>query len=597
MKGELGDLINICKNLKENKVFKKYIDFIQFPFYRNLEPNQKINFDFPLTVFVGQNGCGKSSCLHALYGAPDRYTPYKFWFDTKVDPVQYYNDKQKRHSFWYSFKVGKETKQVIKARIKRNNDPNYWETSRPLVWAGMKTKKNKNERDKPIKKNVVYLDFRSELSAFDKFFYFGSVRNRKSKNKQEFLRKKSSSLNKIFNGDTKSINSYTRRLNEDAERISKIELEWISYILGRTYRSGISVKHSLFQNEGYSVLFSTEFAKYSEAFAGSGEMAVVRLVREVVNADKESLILLDEPEVSLHPGAQDRLRIFLLNQIKLKKHQIVITTHSPILISELPKESIKVFYQNPSNGKFMVKENVLPELAFFHLEFSFDDKKNILVEDFLAKEILDAVLDESDKALKNLFFIKFNPGGETILKSEFIKVFCQDEKSNNFVVFDGDQKTNSEHFNWRNIPTKKLNVDYLQKIINAQTGIPIKLSLNSNTKESDKLIFQKKYLDYYLDKVFYLPKNIPEEIIWDMSYAMGLIKLSINSKMDINPIEDNLSCENIKGKYAFVAELIYGIDSSENIKSLHKLFIKNWINRKDDSYTNIKNTLVKISEY
>ena len=83
MKEKLDDLIQICENLKENEVFKKYIEFIQFPFYRNLEIDTRITFDFPLTVFVGQNGCGKSSCLHALYGAPDRYTPYRFWFDTK----------------------------------------------------------------------------------------------------------------------------------------------------------------------------------------------------------------------------------------------------------------------------------------------------------------------------------------------------------------------------------------------------------------------------------------------------------------------------------------------------------------------------------
>ncbi len=102
MEGKLNELVKICKRLKEQGLFKKYIDFIQFPFYRNLEVDTRISFDFPLTVFIGQNGCGKSSCLHALYGAPDRYTQYKFWFDTKVDPVNYYDEKRKRHSFWIS---------------------------------------------------------------------------------------------------------------------------------------------------------------------------------------------------------------------------------------------------------------------------------------------------------------------------------------------------------------------------------------------------------------------------------------------------------------------------------------------------------------
>lgn len=81
--------------LKEQNVFQKYIDFIHFPFYRNMEVNSRINFIFPLTVIVGQNGYGKRSLLHAIYGMPQRHTPYKFWFDTKVDPTEYYNDKKK----------------------------------------------------------------------------------------------------------------------------------------------------------------------------------------------------------------------------------------------------------------------------------------------------------------------------------------------------------------------------------------------------------------------------------------------------------------------------------------------------------------------
>ena len=50
-------------------------------------------------------------------------------------------------------------------------------------------------------------------------------------------------------------------------------------------------------------------------------------VVDVLAADEYSLILLDEPETSLHPGAQRSMLRFLLDQIKLKKHQIIISTH------------------------------------------------------------------------------------------------------------------------------------------------------------------------------------------------------------------------------------------------------------------------------
>ncbi|MBD8347819.1 AAA family ATPase [Dysgonomonas sp. HGC4] len=53
---------------KDAKVFRKYIDYIRFPYYKNFIKDTKITFDFPLTVLVGPNGTGKSSILKALYG-------------------------------------------------------------------------------------------------------------------------------------------------------------------------------------------------------------------------------------------------------------------------------------------------------------------------------------------------------------------------------------------------------------------------------------------------------------------------------------------------------------------------------------------------
>ena len=59
--------------------------------------------------------------------------------------------------------------------------------------------------------------------------------------------------------------------------------------------------------------------QYTEAFAGSGESRIILMVDEVLNAEAKSLILLDEPEINLHPGAQIRLKRFLLEQILEKK--------------------------------------------------------------------------------------------------------------------------------------------------------------------------------------------------------------------------------------------------------------------------------------
>lgn len=598
MNQELPQLISTINAIKNAGQFQRYIDFIQFPFYRNVGIDTRITFDFPLTVFIGQNGCGKSSCLHALYGAPDRYTPYKFWFDTKVDPVSYYDERRKRHSFWYSYKEGNNIREVIKARIRRQNDPNYWETSRPLAWAGMRRRADKNERDKPIIKNVIYLDFRSELSAVDKYFYFGNLKFSKARNKQEYLRRKSSSLNKIFTRKKRVINSSTRALNEPMETLSANELLWISFVLGREYVSGHSVLHELFRNEGYSILFQTNFAKYSEAVAGSGEMAVVRLVREVLAAENYSLILLDEPEVSLHPGAQTRLKIFLLNQIRRKKHQVILTSHSPTIVKGLPKEAIKVFYQNPGNGRFLVKENLTPEEAFFHIEFPVDNRKNIVVEDILAQEIVCAVLDKIGEETKNLFNVKFNPGGETVIKKEFITVYCREQNSQDFVFFDGDQRPENPHLDWRDLPTIDLTIENLKTNISEQTGEEIKFSVDGGQaggNHEQQLELLKSFLDYYLSNVFYLPKQTPEDLIWSDELAEALIRGVIQNETTITQkLADLSNVQETKKKFAFVSHAVQGESNADAILSIHKQFIQRWLNIENEDFILIRNYISTI---
>src|SRR5699024_7938024 len=130
--------------------------------------------------------------------------------------------------------------------------------------------------------------------------------------------------------------------------------------------------------------------RYSEANAGSGEVAVIQLVKKIEESEEYSLILLDEPEVSIHPGAQEKLKEYLIDATKRKKLQVVISSHSPILIRDMPSEAIKLYVTN-SQGRFEVKENVDYREAFYDLEDYVSDKKIIFCEDFAAKNIVEKV--------------------------------------------------------------------------------------------------------------------------------------------------------------------------------------------------------------
>jgi len=589
------DLINTVRTIKASGVFKKYVDFIQFPYYRNIDIDTRINFDFPLTIFTGQNGCGKSSALHALWGMPEGNTPYKFWFDTKIDPIEYFGALKRRHAFWYSFRDSKGTeKQVLKTRIKSKNDPNYWETSRPIKNYGMNLLGG--ARNKPIKKNTLYLDFRSELSAFDQFFYFGNVRNNKSKNRQEYIRLQSRKLKKLLDGSKpyQLSGNPPKSQNELLKVLTKKELEEISIILGRTYVEGKTINHTLFRNRGYSVYLKSSFAKYSEAFAGSGEVAVVRLVTEVMNAKNYSLIPLDEPEVSLHPGAQVRLQEFLLKQIKLKKHQIVLSTHSPSLISGLPKEAVKVFYLNPMSNKFSVKENLYPEEAFFHIQYEIL-KIPIFVEDRLAQAIIEAMLMVIGEEKANLFNVKYHAGGAEVITNQIIPHLSRNDNPNDYVIFDGDQK-NSPAIDWRKLPLADITVPNLDRKIKEIIGQNIKFLVdgNSSGRADQKLKLQKAYLDFIYKSTFYFPTQTPEEMIWDEKHSNDLldlhgekeIKISINSKTDY------------KVKFRQLSKALYNIDDSDTIFTLQNNFLKKFIEKENSNYKQliqVLNTIIELS--
>ena len=116
--------------------------------------------------------------------------------------------------------------------------------------------------------------------------------------------------------------------------------------MDKRYSAVKIIEHQFYSKWGTSVYFAQKanddsFAgKYSEAFAGSGESAVAKLVHKLYKAEKGSLLLLDEPEVSLHPGAQKRLLEYILVNIRDKGLQVVISTHSPSMLLQVLHSNI-----------------------------------------------------------------------------------------------------------------------------------------------------------------------------------------------------------------------------------------------------------------
>lgn len=70
------------------------------------------------------------------------------------------------------------------------------------------------------------------------------------------------------------------------------------------------------------------------------------------------LLLIDEIDLYCHPSWQQKLLDYLIQEVRInfegKNVQIIFTTHSPIVLSDMPKSNI--IYLKNENGKFVIDE-------------------------------------------------------------------------------------------------------------------------------------------------------------------------------------------------------------------------------------------------
>lgn len=518
----IASLVGTLSNFKPGAPLKHYISHVRFPLFKSIEPHTRIDFSFAFTALVGANGVGKSSVLHALYGMPRGYSTSRFWFATELDPIAGSRREPQRYIYGHwneSFGGVVETR---KARIGRKAD--YWEPYRASVADGMEPVPEKaydgksNDRWNPVQRKSVYINLKATFGSFDRYFYFDD--GQKNDEKKTAMLNEARRLKKIVaeNRQSYRMGGYARLFEN--RLLTPDELSWVCRILGRDYVSARMVRHSLYpgnRGEDLSVIFERG-RRYSEAFAGSGEVAAVSAVVQVLNAEEHSLILLDEPETSLHPGAQRALLCFLLEQIKLKKHQIVVSTHSPEFLDGLPPDAIKVFEDNGS-GQARVLGSCSAYVALNRLGKLPPTKKRILVEDRLAQLLVQRAAAGLDAGEMQALEILVAPGGAAALIQHHIPA-AMTSGDDVVVLLDGDQRKVEIFTDPDEIAPAQHSK--LGGLLIKQAGYEPKfLVAGGNDKEGHdaaKIRCQLDFLKWARTRLRYLPKLCPEQILLETLY-------------------------------------------------------------------------------
>jgi len=133
---------------------------------------------------------------------------------------------------------------------------------------------------------------------------------------------------------------------------------------------------------------------FSEKNFSLGELCVLRLVTNLSDISYNSLVLIDEIEMALHPRAQAALFNYLLRMADEKKLTIIFSTHSTSLIKRASRKRI-LLLKNSGDGNVECLRNVYPAQALG--DIAYDDEINpdflFFVEDHKAKQLLEQLIN------------------------------------------------------------------------------------------------------------------------------------------------------------------------------------------------------------
>jgi len=172
---------------------------------------------------------------------------------------------------------------------------------------------------------------------------------------------------------------------------------WTCRILGHSYEALVNNKVGYHPSAPLAQVISAtrRGCTYSETHMGFGEGRAQFMIHSLEALPDKSLVLLEEPETSLHQRAQHELGHYLVDVAIRKGHQILLTTHSEYLLSALPGASRIFLY--PSDQGIEQLCGITAAQANSLLTDGFDKALTVLVEDECAAAILAEILDRVDR--------------------------------------------------------------------------------------------------------------------------------------------------------------------------------------------------------
>jgi predicted ATPase len=311
----------------------------------------RVPLSFPVTVLAGPNGCGKSTVLFALAcaykvpGASSReYTPTSLFPDFRP-------------------KTEKVNGEIADSRPNAEITFSYVADHQRLSMKWSRSGKGSWNRS-----------------------YFGRPKGAQP-NRELYLR----TLANLSNpSEVRSVLQMAQKPFE-AQGVDAANIAFAQRILSFRY-SSLTVLSSGLRN----ILFAERSqddegggARYSEFHMSAGERVALRLSINLSRL-QDALVLIDEVEVGLHPYVQQLLMLELQRLALRNRLQIVVTTHSPIILDTVPPEARIFLERSPDN---VVRREPYRDIIQKALYGRSQNLLSVLCEDEEAEAFVRGVLD------------------------------------------------------------------------------------------------------------------------------------------------------------------------------------------------------------
>ncbi len=300
--------------------------------YKGLK-NLDINFEnengiLNIVVLAGSNGSGKTRVLESIYK----------YFENTI------NDKVEKNKIEICFE--KKEKEVDNILQNKSTDI-------------FKSLKNYNSYKKG---NSIYsegiIENIEKLEKFPKIIYIPTEINfQKIKTETTNFEVEYKFLNVVNSDVIKDISSYIstkviKTMFKEKELTTSQAMDKVFKEINEIFEIlELDVKVSTISENGNSpvfVNFAGEKFDINELSSGEKQLFLRTLAIKMLEPEN-SIIMIDEPELSLHPKWQSMI-VSVYQKIG-KNNQIILATHSPHILGSVEKENIKVLYKDNSEIK------------------------------------------------------------------------------------------------------------------------------------------------------------------------------------------------------------------------------------------------------